>query len=348
MVSPDSAAPLGIGVVGLGPAGMFHVERLGLRADCCIIAGHDDCPRAAQQASGIVPRIVDSSSSLFRDPAVELVVVATPPSHHPTLIIEALAAGKHVMIETPLCLDLASADAIVAASRRFERSVIVSQTRRWESDFLAARQSVEGGALGRLLTVKQIVWQYGLRSQAFGGGTRESARLGVDPLSPHEWRNHERTGGGALWEFGIHQFDQLLQLAGESPASVFAELFNEGQSADVDSGYLALIRFPSGLRSHVEYNRATPVVLQTGWSLVGTSAGYADNTLYHVTSEGEVVDQPQPPVAGEVDEFYAALVRHIREGAPSPVPVEQARQTIALLEAARQSARTGRLVEIVP
>src|SRR5258707_997415 len=106
MSSVDKVEPLGIAIAGLGRAGVFHIERIGLRTDCRLIAAYDDCPQAAQKAAGIVPHFADTWGNLLRDEAVELVLVATPPATHPALTIEALSAGKHVLVETPLCLDL--------------------------------------------------------------------------------------------------------------------------------------------------------------------------------------------------------------------------------------------------
>lgn len=342
----DNVAPLGIGVVGLGRAGMFHIERLSLRSDCRLIAAHDDCPQTARKAVGMVPRLVDSRTEVLRDKAVELVLLATPPDTHAALAVEALSAGKHVLVETPLCLDVAEVEAVLSAARRYDRSVIVAQTRRWESDFLTARQCLESGVLGRLLTVKQIIWQYNRSLRHPPGRTADSAASAPGPSPSHNWRRHSVTGGGALWEFGVHQFDQLLQLVGESPANVVAEYFPVDDVSDADDGYLALVHFPGGVRAHLEVNRASPVALQTGWILVGTAASYVDGMLLTVARDGEVVDQPLPPVEGAVDELYAAVVGHIRGRAPNPVPVEEARQTVLLIQAARQAARSSQPIRL--
>lgn len=346
MSSLDNLAPLGIGVVGLGRAGLFHLERIGLRTDCRVVTACDDCPGAVRKASGLVSNFSKTWGDLLRDEAVELVLVATPPASHAPLVIEALSAGKHVLVETPLCLDLPAADAILAAARRYARSVIVAQTRRWESDFLTARQCVESGALGRLLTVKQIRWQYNRRARPVAARhLRESAEES-DMLPAHDWRDHSSTGGGTLWEFGVHDFDQLLQLVGETPISVSAELFPDETTAVADDGFLSLLRFPSGVHAHLEVNRASPATLNTGWVLVGSEGSFSDGKLFTVSSDGEVIDQPLTPVKGEVDELYVAVVRHLREGAPNPMPAEQARRTVSLIEAARRAAQSRRPVPV--
>lgn len=346
MAAFDQFSPLGIGVVGLGRAGTYHAERIGLRTDCRIVAAYDDCLHAMQKGAGLAERCAKTWGDLLSDDRVELVLVATPPATHPALVMEALAAGKHLLVETPLALDLPSVDALLAASRRAARSIIVAHTRRWESPFLAARRCVAGGALGRLRLVKQIAWQYSPPA----GPTRDraAAEAATSPhhFAPHDWRDHGSTGGGALWEFGVHAFDQLVQLVGERPLRVNAELYSGLRAGDPEDGFLALVHFPSGLRAQLEVHRASPASVQTGWIVVGSEGSFSDGTLLSVSSDGEVIDQPLPGMTGDADELYASVVRHLRAGGPNPVPPEEARLSIALVDAVSRAARTGRPAQI--
>src|SRR5205814_6481806 len=172
-----------------------------------------------------------------------------PPAQHAELAISALAAGKHVAVETPVGINLAEADAIRAASGRTGRTVSVLQTRRWDDDFRTAREMLAGGILGRPRAIKFINWHY-------------------NPARSADWREDAVTGGGVLWEFGIHCFDQLLQLAGRSPESVFARMYPT-PAARADDAFLAIVNFAEGLVAHIEVDRLAPVPLQTGWTIVG-------------------------------------------------------------------------------
>jgi predicted dehydrogenase len=338
----EPCTPLGIAVAGLGRAGTWHLERIGLREDCRLVAAYDACRDASQKAAGLADRFAATWRDLLHDDAVDLVLLATPPASHAELALEALAAGKHVLVETPLCLNLIEADAIQAAERRAARSVIVAHTRRWDDDFRAALECLRSGALGKPSTIKHICWQYNPHR-------RDSGASRGDPRSDHptgvasrDWRDDRSTGGGALWELGVHYFDQLLHLAREFPTSISVETYAEPGSDRVDEGFLALVRFSSGLRAHIEVNRASPVPLQTGWVVVGDGGSYAAGTQFTVTADGEVVDEPLAAVNGQIDDFYAAIVRHLRSGAPNPVSTEEARRGIAIIDAAQCAARTGR------
>jgi predicted dehydrogenase len=341
MTSIDTA-PVRIGLVGLGRAGSYHLERLGLRDDCRVVATYDDCREALAPASSVSHRHV-TWLDFLADSQIELVLVAAPPALHAELTIAALATGKHVIVETPLCLSLYEADAIAAAADRCERHVYVAQTRRWSDDFRTARAALASGELGEPRAMKFINWQYNPRALLAAQGTDKVMAVGT--AAPRDWRRHTATGGGLLWEFGMHYFDQLLKLAERPADSVFARL-TPSSVCDCDDGFLAVVNFSGGLTAHVEASRVAAAPLSTGWLIAGDRGSYADFTQYVPNSDGEVVDTPVVPDAAPADEFYRGVVDHLRNGAPNPVPVKDARQTIALIEAVHRSARTGRVAAV--
>jgi len=335
-------------VAGLGRAGVFHVERIGLRDDCRIVALYDDCAVARQRANGFAPFLHTSWSAFLANDEVELALLATPPALLAELAIEAMSAGKHVLIETPMCLNLAEADAIIAASLRTGRSVNVIQTRRWDDDFLTARQALASGELGRPLAIKYINWHYNPRfaRDAAIPSAVAPAEADLPGLAPVHWRDHKSTGGGVLWEFGMPCFDQLLQLAGRLPETVYGRLFPAAADAPADDTFLAIVNFPDGLVAHIEVNRAAPAPLSTGWTIAGDAGSYSGFSQYTVNPDGEIIDVPVPPVSGEADELYTLLTRQLRCGGPKPVPPEAARHALALVEAVRRSARCGQAVDV--
>ena len=319
-------APVRVAVAGLGRAGMFHVERLGLRDDCQVVAAYDDCPLAVERSGRPPVPFAESWKELLANDEVELVIIATPPALHAEMAISALASGKHVAVETPLGLNVAEVDAIRAAGRRSGKAVSVLHTRRWDDDFQTACEVLSAGSLGPPRAIKFINWHY-------------------NPSNAVDWRTDAATGGGVLWEFGVHYFDQLLQMAGSHPESVFARL-HSSRDARVDDAFLAVVSFAGGLVAQIEVDRLATTPLQTGWIIAGDSGSYANFTQYTTNPDGEVVDLPLMPVAAEVDEFCTRLVRHLRRGSANPVTAEEARGSMALIEAVRKSARTGEVVRV--
>ena len=296
----------------------------------------------------MAPLLHSSWREFLGNDQIEVVLLATPPALHAELAIAALAAGKHVLVETPMSLNLVEADAIIAASLRTGRSVSVTQTRRWDDDFRTAWQALASGELGRPVAIKFINWHYNPRVPrgAAISGKAPPAENDFPGLVPLHWRDHKATGGGVLWEFGIHCFDQLLQLAGRPPESVYGRLFSTSADALADDGFLAIVHFPDGLVAHIEVNRAAPAPLSTGWVIAGDRGSYSEFSQYTPNPDGEIVDLPVPPLPGEADEFYTLVTRQLRCGGPNPVPPQAARQALALLEAVRRSAQCGQVVGV--
>jgi predicted dehydrogenase len=347
-------AAVRLGVAGLGRAGMFHMERIGLRDDCRVVAAFDDCPAARNNARLQSLRYDSSWSEFLRNDEVELVLIATPPALHAEQTIAALAAGKHVLVETPLCLSLVEADAIIAAANRFGRSVSVSHLRRWDDDFRAAQAALATGELGLAQAIKLINWQYNPRTRIRRSksllssmGHLPAAEAGhAADLASDYWRDAATTGGGVLWEFGIHYFDQLWQLAGRSAETVYARLAPANSTLSGDDAFLAIIAFSGGLVAHIEVSRIAPAPLSTGWMIAGERGSYAGFTQYCPNPDGEVADLPLAVVPSQADEFYSQLVRHLRFGEPNPVPAEEARRAVSLIEAVRESARCAQVVAV--
>jgi len=196
----EAVVPVRIGIVGLGRAGMFHFERIGLREDLNVVSLFDDC-QAARERARVESAVMHATWDEFlKDPGSEAVLLATPPASHAELALAALAAGKNVIVETPICLSLAEVDAVVSAARRTGRSVSVAQTRRWNDDFLTALGVLQSGAIGRLRTIKFVNWQYAPHA---GNGkspqdppgrlSRGASRRELLALAPHH-RGRRRLG----------------------------------------------------------------------------------------------------------------------------------------------------------
>jgi predicted dehydrogenase len=210
--------------------------------------------------------------------------------------------------------------------------VIVAHHRRWDADFQFARACLASGEIGDPLRIKFVHWQY-------SSEISPDVDCDNDLLPEAHWRNEIATGGGVLWELGIHRLDQLLLLARDEPVSVYARI-DKAATCSVDTGFLAVIRFASGIEAHIELNRGIAAPLETGWVIAASHGSYAAETRFTVTGEGEIVDVPvaASPVC---DDFHAAVARHLRHEGPNPAPLAEARKTIALIEAVRVSARTG-------
>lgn len=163
-----------------------------------------------------------SFEAVLADPGIDAVSLASPAGLHYAQARAALEAGKHVYVEKPLALDVAEAQALCALAAARGRVLMVGHLLQYHPAYLALREMVAAGELGRLHHVY-------------------SNRLSLGKF---------RTEENVLWSFAPHDISMILGLTGEEPDAVSAQgtvAFTPG-IADLVS---AQMRFPGGARAHV-------------------------------------------------------------------------------------------------
>lgn len=320
-------SPVTLGIAGLGRAGLYHAERLGLREDFCVVAGYDVDPQARRRGEGLCGTVLETWEALLAEPRLDAVLIATPPATHGELARAALAAGKHVIVETPICLTASEARELVEAANRAGRVLAVATTRRGDDDFCTALAAIDEGLLGEVRAARFINRHF----NPFRGSERQG------------WRRERGLGGGVLWEFGVTVFDQLLRFTSARPISVWGRLVPA--RAKSDDALLAAVEFENGLTAQIEVDRAAHAPLQTGWMLTGDHGSYANFTHYSATEEGEIVDVPLTSAANDPDRVYGEFVRRMRAG-----EIERGANDvwtpIAIVEGVIESDRRGEIVRL--
>jgi len=324
-----TAAVLGLGSMGTG----WHCETLHRLAQFDLVAGCDPSPqRRALCADKYGLTTYEHFDDMLARDDLDLVVVATPSAMHRDHVIQALQAGKHVVCEKPLCMNLAECDEIIAAAERAGKMVSAYQNRRWDADHLSALDTVRSGVLGEIFFTKQLSMSYSSVMRTYG----------VPEFRP-QWRAEKRYGGGLLYDFGAHRIDQLLQLL-DWPAvrDVYADLKSCLWSDEVDDCCLLVIRFANGVTSQVE----TTTVARLGFSgtvIAGREGTYRDGVI-KIGSGDEQVETAARQFERDWDAFYRNIHAHLTGGAPLAVPLAQTRQMIAIIDAALRSAESGQAV----
>jgi len=342
--------PVGVGLVGYGMSGsslhgpLITAEpRLVLRAVVTSDPGrvHRDLPDVA-----VVPTV----ATLLADPGVELVVVAVPNAAHHEVARTALEAGRHVVVDKPFTLTTAEADDLIRLAGERRLRLTVFHQRRWDADHLTIRRCVDEGLLGRVTT-------YVARYDRFRPGT------------PARWTEEDRPGAGVLYDLGAHLIDQALCLFGP-PHTVWADLLTQrlgGGAVDyahVVLGYDALrvllhagslVRAP-GPRFEVHGDRGSFVKDGMDGQIAAMLAGgrpgdpgfgaepperYGTLTtdLGGLASTARLASVP-----GSYATFYREMAAAVRGEGPVPVPAEQARDVVRVIECATASSRDGRVV----
>lgn len=186
--------------------------------------------RAEALAARFGVRAETDYEAILADPAIGAVVLATPVNTHRDLAQRALNAGKHVFVEKPLALDSAGAEALCRRAEEVGRVLMVGHILEYHPAFLALRDRVAAGDLGRILHIR-------------------STRLNLGKL---------RTEENVLWSFAPHDLSLVLRLAGAEPGRIRAMGHRLLGTPREDTVY-ADLAFENGLTAHVLVSWLEPI-----------------------------------------------------------------------------------------
>jgi len=220
-LGPLPAAPR-IALIGAGYWGKNLLRNLGTLG---ALAGfHDSSEAARATISGQYPeaRVYGAVAELLSDDAVDGVAIATPAATHGELARRALESGKHVFVEKPLCLDLEEARELGALAERRERVLMVGHLLHYHPAFIALREAVERGVIGRLRYIY-------------------STRASLGKIRREE---------NALWSFAPHDISMMLALTGREPERVVCN-GAAWLSPNVADLTLSHFDFGDGLQGHI-------------------------------------------------------------------------------------------------
>lgn len=354
MIFPIRTAVLGYGFAGR----IFHspfvhaVPGLELTA---IVQRHGD------NAAGDYPsaRILRSVEEAFADPAIDLIVVATPNDSHVEMATRALQAGKHVVVDKPVAATSAEVLALMALAKQQGKVLAPFHNRRFDGDFLTVRKLITEGKLGRIALVDSH----------------------FDRFRPIQRKNTwKEVGGGTngvLFDLGPHLVDQALALFG-TPKSITASVRQERDVTAIEDAFDIALEFaPPVAARGIRYEcHATMIAAEPAprFRVNGTLGSYVKFGLD--PQEGallggarpEELGSPRawlpeagsewgtlsvapdpadptrlersrfPTVVGDYRKFYANVRDAIRGDAPLVVSPEDSYRTIRLLELALQSS----------
>ena len=308
--------------------------------------------RAVAEKYGVAKAYTDGAA-LLQDPDVEAVYVASPTASHCEYVLAAAQAGKHVLCEKPLALNVSQAEEMVKACRRAGVKLGVNFMMRFHACHQYLRQLIQEGRLGKpVLGKAELTCWY----PPIPGAFRQDPTQG---------------GGGALIDMGNHCLDLLEYLFGQRVARVSCFTSNLVQAypsedtaavlAEFDGGALALVNALFNVPDAAAKNMLVVYGSRGGAWAFGT-IGQDSTGQLHVTLEGEDVGydaaQVRTVAAGEetvepepVNIYRAhvdAMSRAIREGGEPPVPGEVGLWSQRVVAACYESARSGRCVELEP
>jgi predicted dehydrogenase len=330
------AAMIGLGWWGKNLVGSVQGKSAAIRFDACQTrtagAAEDFCRKHAI-------RLVDDYEQILADPAIDAVVLATPPAQHGDQMRRAAAAGKHVFVEKPFTLTVDEAKRTLAAAQEAGIVLAVGFNRRFHPSFVELRRRLREGQLGTTLGC--------MVEQTAGGG---------ESMRPTEWRaDQTQTPAGAMTGIGIHIVDALINLFGRitqvhciatrraaplvDDTTAVLVRFRDGMSATFFCSFVTVPHYRLavyGSRGFAEILRPTLEELRVA-PLTDVKAGHL--ALF----QPEVITTPGfDTLAAELEAFAAAA----DGGPPYPVTAEEALHGVEVFEAIARSARSGEPVTL--
>jgi UDP-N-acetyl-2-amino-2-deoxyglucuronate dehydrogenase len=337
---------MNIGIIGGGNISETHA-RAALAVDGVRVAAvyGRNRERATALARQVDAAVFDDLDALLASP-LDMVIIGSPSGLHADQGIAAARRGLHVLVEKPLDVSTASADALIAAADDAGVKLGVCFQDRMHPDLARAHDLVSSGVLGRpILIAGQVRWY---RPPEYYGGSRWRGTRALD-------------GGGALINQASHTVDLLLWLFGP-PVRVFAAAATRLHSIEVEDTIVATIEFANGALGTleaatsafpgyprrvtatgsegtivIEHDRMARVDLRSGDAAAGPSQG-ADTNLS--ASSATVSD-----VRGH-QRLIEDFVQAIRSGGRPACDGREGRRSVALIEALYTSARTGQPVTL--
>jgi predicted dehydrogenase len=331
-----------MGIVGTGYIGKIHARAANRLDGVALSAAVGPNPaRVAEFAADFnIHRRYTTLDDMLMDRCIDAVVIATPNYLHAPLAIAALNAGLHVMVEKPMAMNTAEAEAMVEASRTGGAQFMVAHCWRFDVETLWLKAQVESGRLGRIIRTKG----YGVHSN----------------WGPDGWFTQRRlAGGGALADMGIHAIDTARFLTGDPlPVSVYARIGTHYKDYDVDDTGVILINWDNGVTSYIESGWWQPHMdgPEAATQLYGTRGfGQTFPTYLELPdAEQNTIERLDPAFPPREDhcpqEMYDAQMAHFidcirKNRQPSPGALEGI-TNMRIVDAAYESAHTGQVVQI--
>jgi len=217
-----------VGLIGFGAGGqIFHAPILTMVKGLQLakIRAVKSEQTAIAQSKYPQATIVSTSEEIFNDTNIDLVVITTPNTSHYSLAMQALQAGKNVVVDKPFTINTKDADELVAEADKRNLVLSVYHSRRFDSDFYTVKKIIKNDLLGGLVEMES-------RYDRFRNF-----------LKPNSWRAEDIPGSGILYDLGSHLIDQALALFG-LPDTVSADLMVQRKHGKAIDNFEVILHYP--------------------------------------------------------------------------------------------------------
>jgi len=338
-----------VGLLGSQFVSTIHVEAFKRVPDARILGVASPTPGHAEAfaAKHGIPHAFTDYRKMLEMRELDVVVIGIPNHLHCQATVDAAAAGKHVICEKPLCLNLAEADRMIEACKKAKVKLMYAENLLFTPKYVRVKRLVDEGALGKIYLVKQ--------SEKHDG-----------PHAAHFW-DVERSGGGVTMDMGCHAIEFCRWMLGRPKiVSVYAQMARQVHHDKTrgDDDALVIIEFENGAIGVAEESWCKPGGMDDRAEVYGSEGVcYADlhhgNAIetysrkgygYAVEKAGDTKGWTFTIYEEEWNYGYPQEMAHfvecVRDDKPPLVTGEDGKVVLEAIFAAYASAGTGRKVKL--
>ena len=317
-------------VIGYGAAfnmGRAHASQMQSTdgIECVAICDMDKARTKAAKKEFPEVKTYNSLRTMLKKEDFDLISVVLPHNLHAPVAIECLKAGKNVIVEKPMCISIAEGTEMINTAKENDVMITVYHNRRWDADFWTLKGLVESGVIGKIFHVE--MW---------GGGYGRPR--------PDWWRSVKKISGGAMYDWGAHYLDWLLNIMPAKmvnitgffhPNRVWKDITNEDHVQ-------AVIRFADDAVADVQMSQIAKVG-KPRWRVLGEKGAIvSENNKFKVLSAADGwPDEQEVEFKGRPGpKYYQNIAAHLLKGEELIVKPEEARRVIAVMDLAEKSSRS--------
>ncbi|MCZ8515545.1 Gfo/Idh/MocA family oxidoreductase [Paenibacillus filicis] len=339
---------LRLAVVGLGRVSKSHlpaVRALSSAIELAALVSRDETKlrQEAEQWEGQV-RTYTSYDEALKDPGIDAVLLLLPHDLHAEYSIRALHAGKHVLVEKPMAMNVAEAEAMAAAADASGAVLMVGQSRRFFGTVMESVRRVRSRDIGELININALLLAH------------------MDQPATEWWKDEAKIGGFIIPLWGSHILDYVLWAYGRLPVSVYAQGHSNNPNWSGEDEVAISLNFGGDRMANVlmSFNagcRPTDEEGLTGkriWStqnsiydryLIGTNGMMQLKDEYELLLNGDKIAETERTTANftwQLEEFAGA----IRKGRQPLASGREIIHVMKVIDACFESMRTNRVVTL--
>ena len=276
-----------------------------------------------------IPHAYASYDALLADPEIDVVYISLPNHLHAQWTIKAVEAGKHVLCEKPITLNVEDVDAVKAAARIHGRVVAEAFMYRHHPQTLKVQEMAKSGSLGTLKLIR-------------GSFSYVLSREGDVRLNP-EW------GGGSIWDIGCYPISYARSVIGQEPLEVFGHQVIG--PTGIDDTFVGQMRFADDVLMQFDCS----FVIPSHWfmEIVGSEATLSipspfkpnENEKIYLSRDGKtetIKIKGQELYIGEVEDMADAILL----GKEPRISLDDSRANVHVIKCLLESAQTGKAIKI--